>query len=286
MQNAAVSDQDLLGALLLGLLQGLTEFLPVSSSGHLVLGGHVLGGLAAGSLLFDVLVHLGTLLPVLVFYRYELAEVLTVPLRLGKAPLAQLWRQDRGLRLAACVLLGTIPTGLMGVLLEDLFARLFSSLTAVGVAFLITGGILLLTRAGSRRAGGDEPADALLELTPVRALVIGLAQGLAITPGISRSGTTIAVGLLLGLDRAMAARFSFLLSVPAILGAVVLEARKLGDASAAPLGVFTAGAVAAAVSGYLALRWLVRLVKRGGLHWFAIYLWPLGISVLLYTLLS
>jgi undecaprenyl-diphosphatase len=286
---AAVSERDLRGALLLGLIQGLTEFLPVSSSGHLVLGGHLLGGLAAESLLFDVLVHLGTLLPVLVLYRREIVEVLTVPARLGKASLRELWQRDRGLRLVVCVVIGTIPTGLIGVALEDWFERLFSSLRTVGVTFLITGGILLLTRLGPRPAPGEaqqEPADSHLGLTPLRALVVGVAQGLAITPGISRSGTTIATALLLGVERAMAARLSFLLSVPAILGAVALQLRKLGDAGQAPLGVFAAGAVAAAVSGYLALRWLVRLVRRGNLHWFSAYLWPLGLAVLAYTLLS
>lgn len=280
----ALGSYNLWGAAALGVLQGFTEFLPVSSSGHLVVGGHLMQ-IPAQSLLFDVLLHLGTLLPVLWLYRRDLAEIFAaLP---GLAHPGRAWRESRGFRLGICVVLGTLPTGLIGVALEKQFEALFSNLTAVGITFCITGGILWLTRLGRARAGGaEEPADSHLSLSAGRALAVGLAQGLAITPGISRSGTTIAAALLLGIERAMAARLSFLLSVPAILGAVALHLRKLGaDTHGEHLPAYLAGALAAAITGYLALRWLVALVRRGGLHWFSLYLWPLGLTVLVYALL-
>lgn len=275
------STHTLTGALLLGVVQGLTEFLPVSSSGHLVVGGELLG-ITEHALLFDTLLHLGTLLPVLWFYRADLMEMVSALGKLGQGP-ARLWREDRGLRLAACVVIGTIPTGIIGFTLEDLFERLFSSLRTVGVTFLITGMILMLTRLRRDGSGEQESEQSHLSLTAPRALLVGLAQGMAITPGISRSGSTIAAALLLGVERAMAARLSFLLSVPAILGAVLLQLRKLEGGTGGMLPTYLAGTLAATVSGYFALRWLVALVRRGGLHWFAAYVWPLGIAVLIWS---
>ncbi len=277
--------KNLLAVLALGLIQGLTEFLPISSSGHLVVGSKLFSvGTTEQPLLLEVLLHVGTLVPVIVLYFGDIVEILRSLTRVFSAPPARLWQEDRGFRLAACVVIGTIPTGLAGVLLKDFFEQAFGSLTAVGVTFLITGAILMSTRL--RRLSADVPEDdSHLTLTAGRALVVGVAQAFAITPGISRSGTTITAGLHLGIERAMAARFSFLLSIPAITGAVVLHLRKASAASGSDLGLYAAGAAVAAVSGYLALRWLVRLVRRGELHWFSYYLWPLGLAVLVYTLL-
>jgi undecaprenyl-diphosphatase len=266
-------------ALVLGLVQGVTEFLPVSSSGHLVVGAHLLR-FSQPSLLFDIILHVGTLVPVLWLYRADVVDMvgglrgLTAPVRA--------WREQRGFRLLFSVAMGTVPGVVLGVGLNDLFKRLFSSPTVVGVTFLVTGGILMASRLCPAPTAEEEPEDSYLGLTPIRSLLVGLAQGLAITPGISRSGTTITAALLLGIERTMAARFSFLLSIPAILGAVALH---LGDAklvSGSALAVYAAGALVAAVSGYLALRWLVLLVRRGSMYRFAFYLWPMGVAVLLY----
>lgn len=271
-------------ALALGIVQGLTEFLPVSSSGHLVVGAHLLG-FVTPSLLFDVLLHVGTVLPVVWLYRADLWAVLVSVGRLGRAPVGELWR-ERGLRLLVAVAIGTLPTAAMGATLNDLFERLFSSPRAVGVAFLVTGGILMLSRLGAaaKRGEGPEPADSHLGLTPLRALLVGVAQGCAITPGISRSGTTITACLLLGIERTMAARFSFLLSIPAILGAAALHLREVRVSEGELWGVYLAGTLLAAATGYLALRWLVRLVRRGAMHRFSYYLWPLGVAVLAHSL--
>ena len=275
---------NLFAVLALGLVQGLTEFLPISSSGHLVVGGKLLGMSSEQPLLLEVLLHVGTLVPVILHYRRDLLEILVSLTRIVGQPPARLWQHDRGFRLAVCVVLGTIPTGLVGVLLKDVFESAFGSLTAVGFTFLITGGILMSVRLrGLKNEAPEEQSH--LTLTATRALLVGLAQAMAITPGISRSGTTIAAGMHLGIERVMAARFSFLLSIPAICGAVVLHLRKAGGAAESDLLVFAAGAAVAAASGYLALRWLVRLVRRGEMHWFSFYLWPLGLTVLVYTLI-
>lgn len=253
-----------LTAALLGVVQGLTEFLPVSSSGHLVLFEHIFP-IEGDAVAFDLVLHIGTLLPVLVVYRADLLGIVRDLLG-GDAPF---WSRP-GVRLLLMMIIGTIPTGLIGVLFKDTFESLFSEPLYVGAAFAVTGAVLWSTRYIP--PGGETEADAPWW----KAAVVGLAQGLAITPGISRSGSTIATGLLLGLDRESSARLSFLLSIPAILGAFVLKSRDLEswDVSVAPMAI---GFVAAAVSGYLALVGLLWLVRRGDFSLFAPYLWLLSI---------
>ena len=267
--------QILLFAVLLGLVQGLTEFLPVSSSGHLVLFQQVLGDGVMGMddhVAFDLVLHLGTLVPVLIMYRADIGSVFA-DLK-GEGPLLE---RD-GLRLAAWVVLGTVPTGIIGVLFKDVFEQLFTTTLTVGVAFGLTAILLWRTRAlqDGRRS--------IQDMTWQDALIIGLAQGVAITPGISRSGTTIAIALVLGLRRDLAARFSFLLSVPAILGAFVLKSRDF-DLTAGhallPLGV---GFVAAAVSGWAALLLLLKLVRSGDFSRFSFYLAPLAVAAIAFGL--
>lgn len=270
-----------LQALILGVVQGLTEFLPVSSSGHLVLAQALFGEsfeFKDMAVAFDLALHVGTLLPVLWFYRADLGRIVRrVTSRDGFEGGVRTWLVDRHRWLALMVVVGTVPTGLMGVLLKDRFENLFHDPQAVCGALLVTGALLLSTRwLGT----GDR---ALRNLTLWVALAVGVAQGLAITPGISRSGTTIAVALLLGLDRELAARFSFLLSIPAILGATVLVAKDgvvLPEGAALALAV---GFVAAVTVGYAALVMLVALVRRGGLHHFVWYLWPVAITGLVLT---
>lgn len=253
-----------LSAALLGVVQGLTEFLPVSSSGHLVLFEHIFP-VQGDPVAFDLVLHIGTLLPVLVVYRADLMGIVRDLLG-GDVPF---WER-RGVRLLVMMIIGTIPTGLIGVLFKDTFESLFSAPLYVGAAFAVTGAVLWATRY--IQPGAQTEADAPWW----KSAAVGVAQGLAITPGISRSGSTIAAGMLLGLDREAAARLSFLLSIPAILGAFVLKSRDLEswDVSVVPMAV---GFVAAAVSGYLALIGLLWLVRRGDFSWFAPYLWILSI---------
>lgn len=251
---------DWLQALILGAAQGLTEFLPVSSSGHLVLLQKWLGDsfFAAGDeVLFDLVLHVGTLLPVLFFYR---------------ADLIAMTRDAATRRLGLMVLIATVPTGIIGLSFEDQFEALFSTVGPVCVALLVTAALLVGTRFVPERADGGKV------LTWQMALLIGVVQGLAITPGISRSGSTIAIALLLGLDRDLAARFSFLASIPAICGAVLVKSRhgfSTAEVDWVSVGV---GFVTAMVVGYGALVMLVALVKKGGLHHFAWYLVPVSLG--------
>lgn len=268
----------MLSALLLGLIQGLTEFLPVSSSGHLVLFGKIFP-VVGDTVLFDLVVHVGTLVPVLWVYRADILGMLKAPFT-ERGPLSE----RPSTRLGLMVLLATVPTGIIGVAFKDVFEELFSGLGVLAVTFSITGLLLLATRLTTPGGG---PFASLRERLSSRAvvsqgqlqwwhaLVIGIAQGLAITPGISRSGTTIAVALFLGLDRELAARFSFLLAIPAISGAFVLTAKD-ADLSSLDLGVMTGGFLSSMVSGYLALLLLVKLVKRGDFSWFSPYLFAIA----------
>jgi undecaprenyl-diphosphatase len=249
-----------LQSLLLGVLQGLTEFLPVSSSGHLVLLQLWLGdafAFAAEAVAFDLVLHVATLLPVLWFYRADIS-------RLAGAPLANA-------RYIGLIVVATLPTAVIGLLLKDTFETLFHTPRAVAGALLATGLLLSSTR------WTDVASRPRREIGWGMALAIGVAQGLAITPGISRSGSTIATALLLGVDRAEAARFSFLLSIPAITGAAVLVAKDGVSFPGSLWGPLAIGFFAAAVTGYVALRWLVRLVRGGRLYRFAFYVVPVAV---------
>lgn len=258
----------------LGVVQGLTEFLPVSSSGHLVLGGELLG-LTEPHLFFDVVLHVATLLATVIFYRRYLAEVFVDTWRgLGALRSGQGLRQatdaHEGFLFALWVTLGTIPTGLIGVLFKDPLEALFGAPRFAAGMLLVTAGLLLLSLLAKKNTLG------IGQLGPWRVLMIGLIQGFAIIPGISRSGSTIACALLLGVERELAARFSFLLSIPAILGALALKILG-GHGHAADLGLVSVGFLAAALTGVLALAVLIPLVRKGRLYLFALYLIPAGI---------
>ncbi|MCB9746687.1 MAG: undecaprenyl-diphosphate phosphatase [Alphaproteobacteria bacterium] len=255
----------MLEAILLGILQGLTEFLPVSSSGHLVFFQHLLE-VPGDKLLFDLVLHLGTLAPVIFVYRADLLRMITAPIQ-ESGPLTE----RPGTRLMALIVLASVPTALIGLGLEDWFEKMFSEPASLTLTFTITGVLLMLTRYAKL---GDIDENSMLWW---QALVIGVAQGLAIAPGISRSGTTIAVALFLGMKREYAARFSFLMSIPAIGGAFLLKAK---DASFAQLdaGLLVAGALSALIAGYLALLLLIKLVKAGDFSKFAWYVWAMAIA--------
>ncbi len=253
------------GAVFLGILQGLTEFLPVSSSGHLVLFQQFFE-VAGDDVLFDLVLHVGTLVPVLWFYRDSFKTLIRDPL-VGEGPF---FERD-GVRMLLLLIAASIPTAIIGLTLEDVFEALFATPAALAITFAITG---VLLWASGRFAGSGQISAG--KLTARHALILGLAQGFAITPGISRSGTTISVALMLGVERELAARFSFLMSVPAILGAVLLKLKDadLSEMHATQLGV---GGLAALISGYLALVLLVRVVKRGQFKHFAWYAWAMAI---------
>ena len=262
--------------ILLGIIQGLTEFLPVSSSGHLVIFQNLLG-FKEPELLLDTALHLGTLLAVCIYFRSDLGKML-----LGSWEFVFRDNKSGGEKrahrpyasLTWWVLVGTVPTGLIGLFFRHPLENFFGSVSLVAVMLLVTGTIVGLTKFIPGKAGKGRP------LGYLASLAIGIAQGLAIIPGISRSGTTIACGLALGLEREMAGRFSFLLSIPAILGAVVLQL-KGGDLSRVGLLPLFCGLVSSALVGLLALKVLMGMVRKGHLFYFAPYCWALGLLVLL-----
>ncbi len=264
----------------LGLIQGLTEFLPVSSSGHLVIFQHLFG-LREPAIFFDISVHGGTLLAVLLFFRKDLgtmaAALLDAFRRLGRreTSFSEVF-QEADVRLALLIVVGSVPTAILGLLFHQVAEVLFGSIFMVGWMLLATGTVLWLTLKVTH-AGRDVEGFRNRE-----ALIIGTVQGLAIIPGISRSGSTIAAGLFLGLSRETAARYSFLLSIPAILGAEALAVKDLlGGAAALDAGTVL-GTATAAVTGYFALVFLLFVIRKGRFHLFAPYCWLLGLFALFY----
>lgn len=261
-------------AILLGLIQGLGEFLPISSSGHLLLAGAMFG-LEEPEVAFDVVLHLGTLAAVFIFYR-ETIIALVKELRflpgalISPSRMKELYQNRPDFRFGLFIIIGTIPTALLGLLLRNVLKAHFTSALSVGVALLVTG--CLLRVVGRRGQTGRDDG----QMTITDALIIGLVQGLAIVPGFSRSGFTICAGLFVGLSRVTAARYSFLLSVPAIIGAAILE---LGHSLDSHFGAFDfiTGFAVAGISGYLALSLLVRLLKSDNFAIFSWWCWAVGL---------
>lgn len=265
---------------MLGVAQGATEFLPISSSGHLVLLQHLFG-LTEPELVFDISVHLGTLLAVITYFRTDLKAIISGCFQwvLNRIRLGNDSHGNRQMNpdvwLAVLIVIGSIPTAIIGLCLYRIVDQIFSSLLLVGVMLIVTGTMLWLTR--KPRSGGKGVSGFTIKM----ALVIGLTQGLAIMPGISRSGSTIAIGLLLGLNRETAARFSFLLSIPAIVGAVLLGLKDITHMETAALSIVLMGSATAALVGYGALSLLVFIVKQGRLHLFSPYCWILGVIAII-----
>lgn len=255
-------------AIILGIVEGLTEFLPVSSSGHLAVARAVMGLRAddAAFVFVAVALHVATLGSVLVVYGGRLWQVAVGVFR----------RSGDAVRYAAFLVIGTIPGAVLGVLFHERFEEAFGSLRFIGAAFIVTGFVLWSTRWSRPRAGGMTPGDAL---------GIGLAQAVAILPGISRSGSTISASLWRGLAPEAAAEFSFLLAVIIIAGSGAFEARKavsgLAAVGAAPLA---ASFVVAFASGVWSIRFLVALLKRGRFYAFAPYCWTVGVLTIVYAL--
>ncbi len=255
-----------LKALILGLVQGLTEFLPVSSKSHLVFADYFLHLHLSeqASVSFDVLLHLGTALAVIIFMRREVGQLLGGLGGLIVRP-AQTWAENAYSRLAVWLLLGTVPAALIGLKFEHKLENMFQSVPLTAALLLITAVMLFLI---SRYKPGTRTLESA---TWKDALTIGLFQMCAVMPGISRSGTTITGGLLRGLDRDAAPRFSFLLSIPIILGGGAVGLRHLVHGSEIPHKAMAVGFLAAAISGYFAVALLLNVVKKGRLDYFAYY---------------
>jgi undecaprenyl-diphosphatase len=264
-------------AAVLGVVQGLTEFLPISSSGHLILVPWLLGW-QEHSLAFDAAIHLGTVLALVTYFWrdwLELVQAVLAGLRERAA------RDDPRWRFAWLLFLGSIPAGLIGLALESTIERLVRQPTMVAVLLIVFGLVLLAAdRFGARRRD-------LQEVGVADALIVGFAQVLALAPGVSRSGITITAGLLVGLDRAAAARFSFLLSTPITLAAALFSLRKLTAPEASgQLGVVLIGIAGAAIFGFLAIGFLLRHLQKSSLATFVWYRLAVGLLVLGLTALG
>ncbi|MEE0901530.1 MAG: undecaprenyl-diphosphatase UppP [Methanobrevibacter sp.] len=267
---------DIFQGIIIGIVQGLTEFLPVSSSAHLVFVQNLLG--VEADLAFDTFLHLGTLIAVLWFFRYDIIKMLSAWILsiedLIQGRFKEGFYSDPYKRLAWYVILGTIPVGIVGLLFEDSVDALFSGALYVPAFFLfVTGTILYLSQ---RMASGNVN---LNNITKKEALWMGLGQACAILPGLSRSGTTIAAGLTIGLDKEFAAKFSFILSIPAIFGAFILQAKDIGSALDVNFLPVILGFIASVIAGYLAIKWMLDLIKNRSLDIFAYYCWIVGIVV-------
>jgi undecaprenyl-diphosphatase len=249
---------DLSQSVLLGIIQGLTEFLPVSSSGHLAIAQHYMEDFHQPGVLYDVLVHVATVAAVLLYFRREVAALLSSPFR--KDEKAAVER-----RLLVLLAAGSVPTAIMGLLMKDLMEELFANIALIALMLVVTGCLLFVSEK-LRGAGRKEEA-----LTLSDALLVGVAQGCAIIPGISRSGATISVLLIKGVDGETAARFSFLLAIPAILGAALLSLKDFQRVPAGQIPAYAAGAAAAFVVGLISIHLLLAVVRRRRLFAFAIY---------------
>lgn len=274
-----------LSSIFLGLVQGIAEFLPISSSGHLSLFQHFFGLTEAG-LFFDVLLHLGTLIAIFVYYWRDIVNLVKAFLRLvtgifsKKKKGARKGRKDPGARMILMLIVATLPLFVI-LPIKDKVESLYSNTIFVGCALIVTGCILFFS---DRMAKGKKT---VRSATLLDALLVGVGQALAVVPGLSRSGTTISAGMLRGFSRKFAVRFSFLLSIPAVLGANIIS---IGDAVAAGidtslLPAYIAGTVVAAVSGYFAIRLVNSLADKGKFGSFAYYCWGIGAAAVIATLI-
>ena len=267
----------------LGIIQGLTEFLPVSSSGHLVLLQNLFG-IREPELLFDISLHIGTLTAIFIVFYREILSILQTLLRLpalikSSGNLKSVFADNEEIRIFALIIIGSVPTAILGILFHKITDQIFGSVWIVGVMLLVTGTLLWFTRQISIEG---RP---LIKVGIKDALMIGLIQGMAIMPGISRSGATISMALFLGMNREVAGRYSFLLSIPAILGALILGLNSTIIQTDIPGKTILLGTVIAGIVGYIALKILLRMVKQGHLYYFAPYCWLLGAATLIWSLL-
>jgi len=253
----------LIEVFILAVVQGLTEWLPISSSGHLVITQKILG--LNLPLIYSVMLHFGTLIVVLTAFRKDISNII-------KAVVKREFETEEG-KLALFIVVGSVPIAFTGFVFHDFFESLFSNLPAVGLALLITGLVLFFAekRIGNKKMG-------ILD-----SILIGMAQAIAIIPGISRSGATISTGLLRKIDKATAFKYSFLLSAPAIAGATVMESKELvlGNIELIPLLL---GTTVSMIVGYASLKLLQKIVMNKKIHLFAYYCWAVGLAIIFFTI--
>ncbi len=260
-------------ALILGIIQGLTEYLPVSSSGHLAIGAHLFGLSGEENLTFTVAVHVATVLSTIVVLWKEIVWLFTDLFK---------WKWNEGTRYIVNIIISMIPVGIVGLFFKDKVEAVFGSgLLVVGICLLVTASLLAFSYFAKPRQREN--------ISPWHAFVIGIAQALAVLPGLSRSGSTIATGLLLGNKKEKLAQFSFLMVIPPILGEALLDVKDMAEmgVSQAMAGLpalsLAVGFVAAFVCGCLACKWMIDIVKKGKLIWFAVYCAAVGLAAIVFA---
>ena len=264
---------DWLQALILGIIQGLTEYLPVSSSGHLAIGANLFGMSGEENLTFTVAVHVATVLSTVVILWKEIVWIFADIFK---------WKWNEGMRYAVNILISMIPVAIVGLLFKDKVEAIFGSgLLVVGICLLVTASLLAFSYWAKPRQREN--------ISPLHAFIIGIAQALAVLPGLSRSGSTIATGLLLGNKKERLAQFSFLMVIPPILGEALLDVKDIAEvgvsqamAGLSPVAL-AVGFLAAFISGCLACKWMINIVKKGKLIWFALYCAIVGVATIIFS---
>ena len=266
---------DIFQAIILGIVQGLAEFLPIASAGQVIIVSHILNVTfpnQSGAIAFNNLLHMGTLTAVVGFFWRDLIKIIKAfvysLLNLFQETFTDGLKEDVHKRLAWLLIVGTIPVAIVGILFTKQFEALFNNVAAVGVFLIINGFILVLSEHFAKP--GDKK---VMELTFKNSLIIGVFESLALFPGISRSGSSISAGLLLGLERQCAARYAFLLAIPAIAGAVIVEFKNIGALTETNTASIIAAYIAVVIFGYLSIGLLIRLIKSTSLRIFAYYFW-------------
>ena len=273
---------DLIEAFILGVLQGITEFLPISSSGHLALGKILLGSEVESGITYEVVVHFGTLVSIMYYYRTELSRLFGSGVRFLLNSAKE--KESADVHFLGMILISMIPAFMVGFTLKDHVEAIFSNPLLVSLMLLITGFLLFSTKFIPNRiqengtshvaaAGGGAP------IGIAKSFAIGLAQACAMIPGISRSGSTITMALWLGVDRETAANFSFIMVIPVIGGAMLLQVLDLLEVGiqGAALQVLVVGFLSSAISGYFALKYLIIILKKSGFYLFSFYCWVVGL---------
>ncbi|MDF1616986.1 undecaprenyl-diphosphate phosphatase [Petrocella sp. FN5] len=283
-------------AILMGIIQGLTEFLPVSSSGHLAIGSALFNLKTESGVLFEVVLHLGTLVAIFVAFWSEIWILIKSGLRIlkntwdytsyhmikrgNKDKTAPIIIEDEHQRFVMLIIVATIPTVIVALVLEKLILHAFTSLIFPAVGLLITATLLLLTTKMRSGALTEE------NVSFKKAMFVGLIQGFATFPGISRAGSTIVAGLFTGMSKDFIVKFSFIMSIPAILGATILQVLRFE--STEPINEmiisYSAGMIASALVGYICIKVLLEIVRKGKIHYFAYYCYTVGILLLFVTL--
>ena len=271
-------------AIILGLVQGLSEFLPISSSGHLALLENLFEIKEDSVIFFAVLLHIGTLVSIFIVYHEDIYALIKELFLLFKDIFTGkgLRIEERPIRkLGIMIIVSSIPTAIMGLLFSDYIDRIFGSLTVISICWIITGFILLFSEKLNNNKKEIEG------MKYRNAIFVGICQGLAIMPGISRSGSTIVGSLVTGLNSKFAVEFAFLISIPAILGSAILEFPKAIKAGIEPstIGPMIVGFLVAAISGYFAITTMIRIVSKHRMRYFSYYVWILGLGTFIYSVL-